>query len=184
MRLAALAEVLAPFEHASPADLHQILRGPAFQILLEARPGRGRTSPADYATKELARARLLLACRDCGLTGAELQAVARHLGGSTVTGAEGAPPSAKVEGGSHYLAALDSMIRGARAGETWFLRVRIAVNAEGTRRVYPWARWEGWAESWRAISLRDLTHVEQTRGLLEIPASALIEPLLEHIEAT
>ncbi|MBR9840399.1 MAG: hypothetical protein GYB50_21275 [Rhodobacteraceae bacterium] len=185
MRLAEIATKLASFEAMEGDALHNVLRGPAIKVLFAAQPGRGRTSAAEYAPEEIARARLLLAARDCGLTGPELANFNNALN-QPPSAPGNAPDSAKVAGGgSNYPTGLRTVIRGARAGEEWYLRVRFTLTADGARRVAVSVEWEGWEVSLqptnRATAALDEYYSEIPRGLLIIPASDLIRPLLDLI---
>ncbi|SFJ73822.1 hypothetical protein [Celeribacter neptunius] len=180
MRLAEIANKLAAHEAMEADALHNVLRGPAVKVLFSAQPGRGRTSAAEYAAEELARARLLLAARDCGLTGPELATFNNALNEPPKAGIL-TPPSAKVDGGTFYENGLRTLIRGTRAGENWDVRVRFTLTQDGKRRISPWVRWEKWEESRRASAAVDLLYSEIPRGMVIIPASDLIRPLLDLI---
>jgi hypothetical protein len=181
MRLVEIASTLAPLEHTAPDALHSIIRGPVIKSLLSGRPGRGRTSAADYKPEELARVRILLAARDCGLSGFDMTELNRVLNEPPAAGMTHPASAFNVGGGANYPTGLRSIIRGTRAGETWNVRVRFTVTNEGQRRVSPWVRWEGWGEDLEAIKAADLLNGETPRGILEIPASELIAPLLDLI---
>lgn len=182
MRLAQIADILAPHEHMTPDALHGTLRGPAILVLMAAQPGRGRTSPADYAPEEIARARLLLAARDCGLTGADLGKFNAALNQPPTPGTAH-PTSAKAAGGYSYPSGLLSIIRGARVGEDWLVRVRVTRTSEGQRRVAPLVCWaEGQPADTGIGAVLDLLDGETHIGTITIPASDLIRPLLDDLE--
>lgn len=179
MRLAEIAEILAPHEHTTPDALHGVLRAPGILVLMEAQPGRGRTSPADFLPEEIARARLLLAARECGLTGADLGRFNAALNQPPSSGM-GHPASAKTEGGYSYPSGLLSIIRGTRAGEEWLVSFRRVRNSEGQRRVLPLVFWAGGqpADTGFVSGFLDLRHGETHLGTLYCPASELVRPLL------
>lgn len=182
MRLSEIAEILAPHEHMTPDALHGTLRGPAILVLLAAQPGRGRTSPSDYLPGEVARARLLLAARDCGLTGSDLARFNDALNQPPAQGI-GHPDSAKIEVGYGYPSGLQSIIRGTKAGESWLVSFRITRNSQGQRRVAPLVCWEGGLPADTGVaSLLDLLDGETHLGTLVVPASDLIRPLLDALE--
>jgi len=182
MRLNEIASILAPYEQMTPDALHGTLRGPAILVLMEAQPGRGRTSPADYLPEEIARARLLLSARDCGLTGADLSKFNAALNQSSAHGI-GHPESAKTDGGYFYPSGLLSIIRGTKAGEDWLVSFRVTRTSEGQRRVAPLVFWANGrpAES-KVGGVLDLISGETHIGTVTIPASDLIRPLLDHLE--
>ena len=183
MRLAEIADILAPHEHMESDGLHSVMRGPAFLILMAAQPGRGRTSPAEYRPEEIARARLLLAARNCGLIGPDLARFNDALN-QPPSPSFGHPDSAKSEGGFFYPSGLLSIIRGAHAGEDWQVAFRFTRAADGNRRVAAVVFWAGGqpADSGKGARTLDLLHDETHIGTTTIPASDLIRPLLDHLK--
>lgn len=183
MRLSEIADILAPHECTTAEALLGVLRGPGLLGLLAGQPGRGRTSPTNYSADEACRVRLLLAARDCGLTGQDLARFNVALNQPPAVGIAH-PPSALSDGVVVYPSALCSIIRGTRArfGETWIASLRITRANDGSRHVSPSIFWrDADAESevaWALDMLDGVTHV----GTLILPASDLIRPLLDEPE--
>jgi len=176
MRLSAIAEKIARIDGVDPDETHARLRNPMFKSLLVSEPGRTRNSPASYEPQEVLRARLLLACADCGLSTSELEIVNRALTEPPIHDASH-PPSAAGKG---YGSGLHCIVRGTEAGEGWSLRIRFARQNDGKRRASANVFWEGWTTAdKRASRAVDLLNVETHIGTLEIPASDLVAPLLE-----
>lgn len=181
MRLAQIATILAPHEGNEPDALQSVLRGPLLLTLFESQPGKGRTSPAEYAKEEIARARLLLAARDCGLIGSELRILNDALN---------QPPAfmgqhsdwAKQGDAIVYPSALNSIIRGTQAGEDWIIRIRFTRDRKGGRHIKPTIHWqEGDSATDRAGAALDLLANETHLGTHVYPASDLIRPLLAYL---
>lgn len=178
MRLSDIAARIAASDGAPADEYLTRLRNPTFKALLGGEPGRGRTSPAEYGETEMARARLLLAAQEVGLTAPDLAEINAAMNGP-VTSPGTHPESARTKGGWSYPSALAAIIRGARAGEEWILTVRVTRTTDGTRRVSPWIHWAGWPhEEGRAQRTLDMLHGERRLATLTIPASALLAPLL------
>lgn len=180
MRLAQIATILAPHENSNPDTLQSVLRGPLLLTLFESEPGKGRTSPSEYQPQEIARARLLLAARDCGLSGTELGFVNTALN---------QPPAfmgqhsdwAKQGGTMVYPPALRSIIRGTQAGETWIIQIRFTRGSDGQRHIKPTIFClENDTASNRGASV-DLLNNETQLGTLVCPASDLIRPILAYL---
>ncbi|MDP3263472.1 MAG: hypothetical protein U1E06_19830 [Tabrizicola sp.] len=182
MRLAQIATILAPHENSNPDALQSVLRGPLLLTLLESKPGKGRTSPSEYEPAEIARARLLLAARDCGLSGTELGVVNTALN---------QPPAfmgkhsdwAKQGGAIVYPSALHSIIRGTQAGEEWIIRIRFTRGSDGKRHIKPTIFWkDGDTASDRGKV--DLLTNETHLGTLVCPAADLIRPVIAYLGQT
>lgn len=181
MRLAQIATILAPHEGSDPDALQSVLRGPLLLTLFEAKPGKGRTSPAEYSKEEIARARLLLAARDCGLVGSELRILNDALN---------QPPAfmgqhsdwAKQGGAIVYPSALNSIIRGTQADEDWMIWIRFTRDRRGNRHIKPTIyRQDANSATARAGGAQDLLNNETHLGTLVCPASELIRPLLAYV---
>lgn len=181
MRLAQIATILAPHENTNPDSLQSILRGPLLLTLFESQPGKGRTSPAEYKKEEIARARLLLAARDCGLSGVELGIVNEALN---------QPPAfmgqhsdwAKQGGAIVYPSALHSIIRGTQMGENWIVRIRFTRSLDGQRHIKPMIfQQDGQTASDRPSAAVDLLSNETHLGTLICPASDLVRPILTYV---
>jgi len=184
MRLAQIATILAPHLKTAPEDLQGILRGPILLKLLEGLPGKGPTSPTDYDKAEVARARLLLAARSCGLSGEEL---------TTFNSALNQPPTfigkhpnwAQGDGAVVYPSALHSIIRGAKEGETWVVELNFTQGRDGQRNIKTSVYWldgdETSSRAARAVRLLDLHNGETHLGTLLCPASDLILPVLAYV---
>lgn len=173
MRLSEIAEILAPHELMTAEAMQNILRGPGILSLLTSQPGRGRTSPAEFLPEEVARARLLLAARECGLSGSDLGKINETLNAPPAPALPHAP-SARIEGGIHHPSGLLSIVRGTKAGEDWKIQVRVLMTYEGHRKVTAEVFWSGadMSESGASTLL----------GRITIPASDLIRPLLDNLE--
>jgi len=179
MRLSEIADALAALEGREADEIHIRLRNPLFKSLLAGTEGRTRNSPADYSQEELARARLLLALFECGLSTGDLAKVNDKLNAPPLAGPDHPDSASLAGGGTHYPSGLRSIIRGARAGENWLIRVRFARTNDGARSVNPSIVWEGWATEGRDGWAVDMLNGETHLGTLLIPASDLIRPLLE-----
>ena len=180
MRLAQISTILAPHENSNPDTLQGVLRGPLLLTLFESKPGKGRTSPSEYEPQEIARARLLLAARDCGLSGTEL---------AFVNAALNQPPAfmgkhsgwAKQGGAIVYPSALQSIIRGTQADENWIIRIRFTRGSDGQRHIKPTIYCPANdTASDRGASV-DLLNNETHLGTLVCPASDLIRPILAYL---
>ncbi len=174
MRLKEIAENIARLDGVEVEETHARLRNPLMKQLLESEPGRSRNSPANFSEAELYRARLLLACADCGLTTADLEKVNAKLNDIPIHGGQ-APGSAK---GVGYGTGLACIIRGAEAGEEWFVCVKFKRLSNGRRDVVPHVRYVEWDdfENGGTEALDDLNG-RQHLGTLNVAASDLIAPL-------
>ena len=171
MRLSDIAEKLSALEGREADEIHIRLRNPLMKALLSGSDGRTRNSPSEYGERELFRARILLALFDCRLSTAELAQVNHKLNSAV----ENIPIER-----SYYPMALDSIIRGAKEGQRWLLRVRFTRTADGQQRISPWVHPESVADvQGRAPAALDLYYDETHIGTLSIPASDLLLPLLE-----
>lgn len=173
MRLSTIAERISHLDGVDPDEIHARLRNPLMKALLKSEPGRTKNSPAEFGAKEVLRARLLLACADCGLSTSELEIVNRALNEPPIH-TPSHPPSARGRG---YGPGLDCIARGAAEGEDWTLRIRFA-RREGKRRATANVMWAGWQADDRTASRAvDLRYSESEIGVLTVPASDLIAPL-------
>ncbi|WP_408593129.1 hypothetical protein ACIPCF_02120 [Paracoccus marcusii] len=185
LTLKQIAAKIAPLDGREAADVHSKLRNPQiYRLLTPAHAGPGRTSAAYYAENELIRARIIVALLDLNFLSAEVEEVSLALDYRTEPGFVGEviknPPSAEVLGGKgyHYRTGLDSIIRGALAGEDWRIRVTITRSESGERKIRAHVAWHAWQESIRASRASASARHETLMGKMEIYASGLIAPLL------
>lgn len=172
MRLSDIAEKLSALEGREADEIHIRLRNPLMKALLSGSDGRTRNSPTEYGERELFRARILLALFDCRLSTAELKEVNHKLNSAV----ENIPIDR-----DYYPMALDSIIRGAKEGQRWLLRVRFTRTADGQQRIAPWVHPESVPDVHhrRASAALDSYYDETHIGTLSIPVSDLLLPLLE-----
>lgn len=179
MRLRDISDILATFEGGDLKGMWGAVRAPGFKAFLTGQPGRGPTGPGTYHPRELIRARLLMAARRAGLDLVEL-----NDGLNRPAALHGErPASALIPGGGILnLSGLDSIIRGAVAGETWLIRARISVTGrrdQQTSIVYA-SDPTRYCEDLTATALADLVSGRNptVRATMFLNASELVAPIL------
>lgn len=182
MRLAEIADILTEIDRREPDELHIKLRNPLVKGMMNGVAGRSRNSPQDYPVKELVRARLLLALQDVGLTTTDLARANAVLNDALWNLVP--RPASMGELGGVVPNALRCLIKGARAGEPWHLRAEFVRDADGARKV--WVRVDCGdmavrPEAKRVRKAREMLDGSKTMGILFVPASELIEPLLSFL---
>ncbi|MTH35766.1 hypothetical protein GL279_14260 [Paracoccus limosus] len=172
MRLADIADQIAPHLNRDAAWLHGTLRNPTMKAHLGGTPGPTAKSPTEYDHADMVRAFVLLVAQLSDVNGADLAKVAAAL--------EVRRAALQDAPGGLVPRALDEMIASIRAGSrNWHLAVRYVLNVEGQREmIIELSRFDMVVQGRRAANAERFTRGDVTLSYQFLPLGDLLSPLL------